>query len=141
MTPQERSAVIAESVTWLGTPYHHAACVKGAGVDCAYYLKGVFENARLVAPFEVKAYPNDWHLHRDEERYLAHVMERCVEVVTEPQPADIALFRFGRCVAHGAIVVQWPRVIHSYIGRGVCYSDISDSELRGRLHSIWTLRS
>ena len=35
MSAQTRQAIIDETVTWLRTPYHHMAAIKGAGVDCA----------------------------------------------------------------------------------------------------------
>lgn len=41
MTPlelQQRAAVIAEAESWLSTPYHHEARIKGHGVDCAQIL-------------------------------------------------------------------------------------------------------
>src|SRR5579864_4635628 len=40
-----------------------------------------------------------------------------------PLPADLALWRFGRCFSHGAIVVDWPLVIHAYAGRGCVMED------------------
>lgn len=30
----QRAAVVAEARSWIGTPYHNCADVKGAGVDC-----------------------------------------------------------------------------------------------------------
>jgi cell wall-associated NlpC family hydrolase len=42
-----------------------------------------------------------------------------------PAPADIALWRFGRCYSHGAIVIDWPLVIHAYAGRGCVLEDAS----------------
>ena len=136
--------VIAEARSWLGTPYHHAACVKGVGVDCAMLVKAVYEAAGLVSPFEVSFYPPDWHLHRDEERYLGFVAERA-SASDRPQPGDLALFRFGHCVSHGAIVIDRDWLIHSYIGRGVVLTTWNSPELlypKGtpRLHSVWRVR-
>ena len=66
-----RAAVVTEAKTWIGTPFHHAARVKGAGVDCLMLLAEVYERAGVTAgrinpPF----YVPDWHLHRDAERYM-----------------------------------------------------------------------
>jgi cell wall-associated NlpC family hydrolase len=36
-----------------------------------------------------------------------------------PEPGDVALFKFGRCYAHGAIITEWPRLIHAWVGVGV----------------------
>lgn len=108
-----RAAVVTEAESWLGTPYHHRARVKGAGVDCAQILIGVYGNVGLVDPFDTDDYPMDWMLHRDEERYLGWV-ERYAGRVDAPLPGDIAVWRFGRCFSHGAIVTGWPNIIHAY---------------------------
>lgn len=112
-----REAIVAEARTWLGTPYHHAARVKGAGVDCAMLVAEVLERAGLVPHIAPDAYPADWMQHRNEERFLAVVQTyalRELDLATEqPAPGDVVLYRFGRCFAHGAIVVAWPLVIHA----------------------------
>ena len=36
-----REAVVTEAKTWIGTPFHHAARIKGAGVDCLMLLSRV----------------------------------------------------------------------------------------------------
>jgi len=38
-------------------------------------------------------------------------------------PGDFVIYRFGRCFAHGAIVLEWPTVIHAVNGKGVILSD------------------
>ena len=38
-----------------------------------------------------------------------------------PLPGDFALYHVGNCWAHGAIVLDWPRIIHAVKGRGVVY--------------------
>ncbi|HEY3919460.1 MAG TPA: hypothetical protein VGL83_16850 [Stellaceae bacterium] len=43
----------------------------------------------------------------------------------KPKPADIALWKFGRCFSHGAIVLDWPLVIHAYAGKGCVLEDAS----------------
>jgi cell wall-associated NlpC family hydrolase len=119
MTPV---AVIAEAITWIGTPYHTGARVKGAGADCLTFIACVFEAAGVVPPIAIPHYPADWHLHRDEERYLNGVLDHCVETV-EPPIGGIALWQIGRCYSHGAIIIEWPRIIHAYIGRPCCLDD------------------
>lgn len=127
-----RAKIVAEAQTWLRTPYHHAARVKGAGVDCAQILVAVYEAAGLVTDVALAPYTSDWHLHRSEEVYLARLMAHATQV-PEPQPGDIAVFKFGRCFAHGSIVTAWPQVIHAYMeDRQVSYGDATQGRLRGR---------
>ena len=58
-------------------------------------------------------------MHRDAERYMEGLLQYAHEIDGPPEPGDVALFRFGRCYSHGAIVVEWPRLIHAYwdVGR------------------------
>ncbi|MGB6536640.1 MAG: hypothetical protein WBF58_11840 [Xanthobacteraceae bacterium] len=100
---QQRAVVVAEARSWIGTPYHNCADVKGAGVDCGMLIVRVFVDTGLVAPFDPRPYPADWHLHRSEEKYLGFIFERCAEVQA-PGPGDVVVFRFGRCYSHGGIV-------------------------------------
>ena len=154
----ERAAVIRHARAWLRTPYHHAGRVKGAGVDCAMLLAEVYAEAGLVEPLAIPHYPPDWHLHRDSERYLGVLLNHTVEYVPDVSrpppipspsrgggqgggelptrsilPGDIALWRFGRCFSHGAIVVGWPVVIHAYLGRGCVLEDAERAEWLSRI--------
>lgn len=133
-----RAEVIAELKTWLGTPYHHQGKVKGAGVDCGQLLIEVFSAVGLSARFDAGYYPPDWHFHRSEERYLGWVQKYAKPTET-PRAGDIALFKFGRCISHGAIVVDWPLMIHSHLGIGCVYVNATDAELNGRLAGFYTV--
>lgn len=133
-----REQIIREAEGWLRTPYRHMARVKGAGVDCAMLLAEVYEACGLIPHVDVPFYPQDWHFHRGEERYLDQVRQYGKRVET-PEPGDVAMFRFGRCVSHGAIVVEWPRVIHAYFRQGCVYADATKGELAGRLDSFWSV--
>lgn len=133
-----RAAVVAEARTWLGTPYHHQGRVKGAGVDCAMILIDVYHSCGLIPDFDPRPYPPDWHMHRDEERYLGWV-KKYARPVDSPKPGDIALFQFGRCVSHGAIVIEWPQIIHSYIGEGVLIADGTQGMMAGRLCGFYRI--
>jgi cell wall-associated NlpC family hydrolase len=137
----ERRAVVDEARSWLRTPYHHMGRAKGAGVDCATLLAEVYAGAGVLPAFDVPFYPPDWHLHREAERYLDFVLAHAVEIqhssqalsldgggkgegeARDPRPGDVALWRFGRCFSHGAIVIDWPLVVHAYAGRGCVLED------------------
>ncbi len=101
----ERARVVAQARRWIGTPYHPAADVLGAGVDCGMLIVRVFVDTGLVPPFDPRPYPPDWHLHRSEERYLGFVLDHAGEVpFAEAAAGDVIVFRYGRCHAHGGIV-------------------------------------
>jgi cell wall-associated NlpC family hydrolase len=113
---EERARLVAEAKSWLGTPYRSAADVKGAGVDCVMLLIRAFVDAGMIAPVDPRPFPEQWAVHQAEELYLAAVRERAHEVAPPPArmplPADVVLFRMARVYAHGAIVLDWPYVIH-----------------------------
>jgi cell wall-associated NlpC family hydrolase len=138
MSLDERSAVVEEARSWLGTPYHPHGRIKGVGVDCAMLPAEVYRAVGLVPHIEVEDYPMDWHLHRDEEKYLKYVTERATEVDVE-LPGNLVLYKWGRCFAHGAIIIQWPIVIHAFIGQGVVMADGTAGRLTGRERRIYSL--
>ena len=104
--PAERAAVCSVALSWMRTPFHHAARVKGAGVDCCQLLVAVYcdETALVPAP-AISEYAHDWFLHTDEQRVLAHITRACVRVEV-PEPGDIGVFRFGRAIAHAGILLE-----------------------------------
>jgi NlpC/P60 family putative phage cell wall peptidase len=133
-----RAAVVAEARSWIGTPYHHAADVKGHGVDCAMLLVRVYCDLGLIEPFDPRPYTRDWFLHRNEERYLGSLLARSHEV-REPSLGDIVLFRVGRCFAHAGIASRTEplRIIHAFSNSACVVEDIveSNSELSSRIKS------
>ena len=128
----QRQRVVAEAKTWLRTPYHHMGRIKGGGTDCLMLLAEVYEAAGVIPHVDVPFYPPDWNLHRDAERYIQGLMRYAHEIGGPPQGGDVAVFRFGRCFAHGAIVVSWPRLIHAWCDAGVVFADGGQPPLIGR---------
>jgi cell wall-associated NlpC family hydrolase len=114
---EQRAKVITIAKSWLGTPYHPMGRVKGAGIDCLTLLAEVYVEAGIIQAMEIPYYPHDWHLHKGQERYLEGLRRYTREIDTLPLPGDIALWKFGRCMSHGAIVMEWPIIIHAYVGR------------------------
>jgi cell wall-associated NlpC family hydrolase len=136
----QRNLVVREARSWLGTPYHHRGMLKGIGVDCAQFPMLVYSSCGLFPAFKTGDYPPDWHLHRNEERYLLRVSERAREIPeTALEPGDFALFRVGRCYAHGAIVTRWPTIIHAVIDRAVILDTANGGRLGTSARKFFTL--
>jgi cell wall-associated NlpC family hydrolase len=141
----QRAAVVAEARAWIGTPYHNCADIKGIGVDCGMLLVRVFVDTGLIAPFDPRPYPIDWHLHRSEERYLGFVFDRGCEVAV-PQPGDVMVLRYGRCYSHGGVVTQTSplAIVHAFHpARRVLEDEVrhnsvlGDSARQPRFFSFW----
>lgn len=147
MDDTQRSAVVAEALTWINTPYHHHARVKGVGVDCAQLLCAVYEACGLVPHINPGNYAHDWHLHRGEEVFigwLEWVGAREVRAPEQPRPGDVVLFRYGRAYSHGGIVLVGPgelTVVHAYLMRGVIRSRLNDEPLQGRGARFWSVET
>lgn len=125
-----RQAIIEEAQQWIGTPFHHEARIKGAGVDCLMFLAEVYERVGIIPHVVPSHYPPDWFRHQDYERYLEGLVKYAREIPGPPLMGDIALFKFGRTFSHGTIVVEWPRVIHAYWAIGVVWGDAEKHPLQ-----------
>jgi cell wall-associated NlpC family hydrolase len=110
-----RWQIVKEAMSWVGTPYHEQGDVKRTGVDCGMILVRVFVDAGLVEPFDPRPYTPDFMMHHLEERYIG-IVEACgaVEIGRDPGAGDIAMWRHGHVWSHGAIVLQWPKIIHAF---------------------------
>lgn len=126
-----REAVVIEARSWLGTPYHHHGRIKGVGVDCAMILCEVYEVVGLIPFVDPGVYPHDWHLHRDEERYLGWLEKYGRETGT-PGPGDVGVWRFGRCFSHAGIMIGGGLLVHAYLGEGVMLGSVNEEPLLKR---------
>lgn len=139
MTEQEqseRAAVVEEAKTWLNTPYILNAEIKGAGVDCGRFLVACFTGTGLVEAIDYGTIMADFNLHRNDEIYLRWVSRYC-RPVQEAQPGDIILYRKGRIISHGALVIDYPRIIHAEPS-GVIWGDATDAPLATRQAGIFS---
>lgn len=113
---EQRAVIVAEAMSWRGTPYVPGGAVKGAGTDCGMIMCRIFQATGHLDPaFDPRPYPIQWHFHQAAEKYLGFV-ERFAHPLPdgrEPGPGDVVLFRFGKCFSHGAIVIDWPVVLHA----------------------------
>jgi len=135
-----REAIVAEALTWLGTPYHHHGRIKGVGVDCAQILLAVYCDAlQLAAVLDVGHYSTQWHFHKSEEVYLQWLTQAGARQVSEPQPGDIAMFKFGHTFSHSAICVGEGLWVHAYSEAGVIVSRLTEAPLEGRKVQFWSL--
>lgn len=145
---EARARVGRVALEYLGTPFHDNGEVKGAGVDCATFLKRAFEEAGVVAPFKLDHYSPQFFLHQSEERYIGWVERVGGREIAqdEAKPGDIALFKIGLCFAHGALIIEpgWPHIVHAHSGykrviRGDGNRPLLGTRVLGlKFFSLWT---
>lgn len=137
---ETRPKIVAEAMSWVGTPYKSGEMVKGkigGGTDCAMLLVAVFDSLGLIPDFkDPRPYSPQWHLHRNEEEYMRIVLGHAKEV-SAAKPGDVVLFQLGRLFAHGGIVVNWPHIVHAVGNSNVMLDDIS--KYRTGKRALWTV--
>lgn len=125
---EQRKEIVRVALTWVKTPYHHHAMLKGIGVDCAMILIAVFDEAGVVSAEKV-GYSPQWYLHHSEEKYLIE-LEKYAHEITEAEalPGDVVVYKTGRAFAHGAIIIEpgWPDIIHASPEAGMVVRDRGD---------------
>jgi len=93
-----RDAIVAEARSWIGTPYHHQASLKGIGCDCLGLLRGVWRARFGEEPETPPAYSRDWAeahslMHGGRET-LAEAAGRHMVAIqpADARPGDVLLF-------------------------------------------------
>jgi cell wall-associated NlpC family hydrolase len=143
MTPEHCAAVIAEARSWIGTPWHSRARVKGAGVDCAQFPAAVYEAAGLIPHIEPE-YSRQWALHQAHELYIEWVLKFADEIAFEQvRTADMGVFLFDKARSHGAIFTSRDTIVHAVYGMGVFEETVEGNEqIRTRIETarFFTIR-
>jgi len=131
-----RSDIVAAARSWVGTPYHHQASLKGVGCDCLGLIRGVWRELRGPEPEAMPAYTKDWNEAQGAEELLAAAERHLLRVtrVEEAAIGDVVVFRIRTPgpAKHAGILVddgraqvaqQGLRMVHAQEGVGV--ADVS----------------
>lgn len=141
MRPDE---IVAEARSWLGTPWHHQASVRGVGCDCAGLVRGVGNalglmdcrpdgpGGDLFAGYGRKPEP------RRMLRTLDYFMDRRPAGVIEP--GDVLLMRFNRDPQHLAILTGEGTIVHALASAGGAVEHRLSPEWRARVVAAWRYR-
>ncbi|PRX29972.1 putative phage cell wall peptidase, NlpC/P60 family [Meinhardsimonia xiamenensis] len=120
--PAARARVIAAARSWLGTPYHDQASVRGAGCDCLGLARGVWREVVGPEPFPIPPYSRDW-AEVGAVEVMAEGARGCmIEVApAEAPPGALLIFRMReRAIAkHLGILSESGTLIHARERLGV----------------------
>ncbi|ACL57563.1 NlpC/P60 family protein [Methylobacterium nodulans] len=134
-----RVRVVALARTWLATPYHHQAALKGVGCDCLGLLRGVYAELYGAEPEAPPPYSPSWAEDHGSET-LREAARRHLEEIPIPQAeaGDVLLFRWrnGLPAKHCAILTGPSRMIHAYDGHSVLESWIPPAWSRRIAHAF-----
>jgi NlpC/P60 family putative phage cell wall peptidase len=117
-----RSHLVAEARSWIGTPYRHQASLKGVGCDCLGLVRGVWRAVVGIEPERAPPYSRDWAEASGDETFARAARKHLIEI--EPAqilPGDVLLFRYApRYPAkHAAIVTDVELMVHAHDGASV----------------------
>lgn len=117
-----RAEIVAVARTWLGTPYHHQASLRGVGTDCLGLVRGVWRELHGRDAESVPAYSRDWAEATGIETMIEAARRHMVErPVHELEAGDVVIFRYrrGNVAKHAAIVTTSDTFIHAMEGAPV----------------------
>lgn len=122
--------VIAAARSWLGTPYHDQASLRGVGCDCLGLARGVWRDVVGPEPFDLPPYSRDWGEVGGREMLAegaAGTMIPAPEGALDP--GSLVLFRMrDRAVAkHLGILTESGSFIHAYERIGVVEAPLTQA--------------
>jgi NlpC/P60 family putative phage cell wall peptidase len=118
-----RATIVAEARSWIGTPYHHQASVRGVGCDCLGLVRGVWRATVGPEPERIPGYSNDWGEAQGHETMLAAGRRHLIEIPpVDALPGDVIVFRIraDRVAKHAGILASASTFIHAQEGGPVC---------------------
>lgn len=118
----DRELVIAVARSWLGTPYHDQASLKGVGCDCLGLARGVWREVVGPEIFPIPPYSRDWGETGPREVLAEGARRMMPEIaVEEAVSGALVLFRMrpGAIAKHVGIMTGPATFIHSYERLGV----------------------
>lgn len=116
------SELVTLARSWIGTPYHNMAAVKGMGVDCIGLIRGLWIEIYGTEP-EVPHYTPRWSArNKGEETLLEAARQYLTEVSADTRgPGVVLAFRVHPkgIAQHCGIMTTMTEMVHSHSGRGV----------------------
>lgn len=123
--------VVSEALSWIGTPFHHQASVKGVGADCLGLVRGVWRQLNGHEPFSIPAYTQTWdEVEKSEVLWsgLAKTLVSDPEIKTCAGHVLLFRMRLNSVARHVGISSKSGRCfVHSYHGQGVVESALTQS--------------
>jgi len=114
---QNSSKIVAEALSWVGTPYHYGQCQKGVGVDCARFALIPYKVAGIIPDgATLPAQHSDWILGKKVNRYAFrdYILRWADEVPYDTrQPGDLVTFIVGGVESHCGILVTKDDIVHA----------------------------
>jgi NlpC/P60 family putative phage cell wall peptidase len=131
--------IVNQARTWIGTPFHHQARLKGKGCDCLGLIVGVVDElglkdstGRMLASYDEVTYSKE-----PDGAYLIQKLTGLLEEVpiADASAGDLALFKVRENPQHLAILTDY----EGMIGMIHCYAQ-ARRVVEHRLDDDWKSR-
>jgi NlpC/P60 family putative phage cell wall peptidase len=141
-TMQEQ--IVSTARTWLGTPFHHQARLKGKGCDCLGLIIGVVDelglkdaHGRLLSSYDEITYPKE-----PDGAYLIEKLTGLLDEIpiADARSGDLALFRVRENPQHLAILSDYEGtlgMIHSFAPSRRVVEHRLDEDWKSRLLKVY----
>ena len=121
--------IVRAARSWLGTPYHDQASVKGVGCDCLGLIRGVWREVVGPEPMPVPPCSRDWGEAGPVEVLAEAARAAMIELpIDEARTGDVVLFRMrqGAIAKHAGILSPNSHFIHAYERTGVIEEPLTE---------------
>lgn len=125
--------IIKIARSWIGTPYHHQASLKGVGCDCIGLVRGVYCEAYDTELPEMVNYSSDWgDANGNEDMVIAALKYLDPQPLDQASTGSVVLMRWSeaRVAKHCMIMTGASTAIHAYNRTPVTEIHLSDWWLR-----------
>lgn len=127
MTPTDEAHIARERIvfaarSWIGTPYHHQASVRGVGTDCLGLVRGIWRDLYGRDAERPPPYSRDWAEASGRETMLEAAARHLIAIPAEAATAgNVIVFRLraGTVAKHAAILSSGTTMIHAIEGAPV----------------------
>lgn len=138
------SPIVIQARTWLGTPFHHQARLKGKGCDCLGLIVGVVDelglkdvHGRLLSSYDEITYPKE----PDGAYLIDKLTDILIEVpIADARAGDLALFKVRENPQHLAILTDYENtlgMIHSFAPSRRVVEHRLDEDWKSRLLKVY----
>lgn len=136
--------IVCQARSWIGTPFHHQARLKGKGCDCLGLIVGVVDELGLKDRNGVRlaAYDEVTYSKEPDGAYLARKLTGLLEEVpvAEARAGDLGLFKVRENPQHLAIFTDYEGtlgMIHCYAQARRVVEHRLDADWKSRLVKVY----